>query len=71
VVIIGYPNVVTGKHVQREGGIGMSNEDTQNRDNLPISKNEDVEFSEALADEDDKQAQQRAAEADSRAAGQE
>ncbi|MFC5651771.1 YfhD family protein [Paenibacillus solisilvae] len=35
--------------------------------NLPIGKNEDVEFSEELADEDDKQAQQRAAEADKRA----
>ncbi|UVI32113.1 YfhD family protein [Paenibacillus spongiae] len=35
--------------------------------NLPIGKNEDVEFSEALADEDDKEAQRRAFEADARA----
>lgn len=34
---------------------------------LPIAENEDVEFSEELADEDDKAAQQRAAAADSRA----
>ncbi|WP_371320131.1 YfhD family protein [Chengkuizengella axinellae] len=34
--------------------------------NLPISKNEDVEFSEELADEEDMKAQERAAEADHR-----
>ncbi|WP_127532294.1 YfhD family protein [Paenibacillus kobensis] len=34
---------------------------------LPIAENEDVEFSEELADEDDKVAQQRAAAADRRA----
>ncbi len=34
---------------------------------LPITKSEDVEFSEELADEADKKAQQRAAEADKRA----
>jgi hypothetical protein len=34
---------------------------------LPIGKNEDVEFSEELADEADRQAAQRAAEADQRA----
>ncbi|RJE89864.1 YfhD family protein [Paenibacillus sp. 1011MAR3C5] len=34
---------------------------------LPISKNEDVEFSEELADEADRKAQQRAKEADERA----
>lgn len=35
--------------------------------NLPIGKNEDVEFSEEMADEADRVAQQRAAEADARA----
>ncbi|SEN08233.1 YfhD family protein [Paenibacillus sp. OV219] len=34
---------------------------------LPIGKNEDVEFSEELADDADRVAQQRAAEADARA----
>ncbi|RJX38260.1 YfhD family protein [Paenibacillus pinisoli] len=34
---------------------------------LPIGKNEDVEFSEELADEADRKAQQRANEADQRA----
>ncbi|SFE99949.1 YfhD-like protein [Paenibacillus catalpae] len=34
---------------------------------LPVGKNEDVEFSEELADEADKQAERRAAAADSRA----
>lgn len=45
------------------------NEDMErvNFGNLPIGKNEDVEFSEELADEADKLAQQRAAEADKRA----
>ncbi|WP_328699937.1 YfhD family protein [Chengkuizengella marina] len=33
---------------------------------LPIAKNEDVEFSESLADEDDLEAQKRAKEADQR-----
>jgi hypothetical protein len=33
----------------------------------PIAKAEDVEFSEALADEEDREAQRRAAEADARA----
>lgn len=36
--------------------------------NLPVASAEDVEFSEALADEEDRQAQRRAAEADRRAA---
>ena len=35
---------------------------------LPITKSEDVEFSEELADEADKKAQQRAAEATTRGA---
>ncbi|WP_244226709.1 YfhD family protein [Paenibacillus protaetiae] len=34
---------------------------------LPVGLNEDVEFSEALADEDDWEAQERAASADERA----
>ncbi|ACT00865.1 MULTISPECIES: YfhD family protein [Paenibacillus] len=34
---------------------------------LPVGKNEDVEFSQELADEADKQAAQRAAAADARA----
>jgi hypothetical protein len=34
--------------------------------NLPIASAEDVEFADELADEDDKEAQQRGAEADSR-----
>ena len=33
----------------------------------PIARAEDVEFSEALADEEDREAQHRAAEADARA----
>ncbi|MFD0586719.1 YfhD family protein [Paenibacillus sp. GCM10027627] len=36
---------------------------------LPIGKNEDVEFSEELADDADRKAQQRANEADERAEG--
>ncbi|REE93075.1 YfhD-like protein [Paenibacillus taihuensis] len=50
------------------------NNQNQNQDpekvnfaDLPIGKNEDVEFSEELADEADRVAQQRAAEADARA----
>ncbi|GGD59197.1 YfhD family protein [Paenibacillus nasutitermitis] len=39
----------------------------QNFATLPIGENEDVEFSETLADENDKEAQQRAQEADTRA----
>jgi hypothetical protein len=35
--------------------------------NLPVGSAEDVEFADELADEDDKEAQQRAAEADRRA----
>jgi len=35
--------------------------------NLPIGKAEDVEYSEELADADDKEASKRAAEADARA----
>jgi hypothetical protein len=35
---------------------------------LPVASAEDVEFSEELADEDDREAQQREAEADRRAA---
>ncbi|MBH5318150.1 YfhD family protein [Paenibacillus sp. GSMTC-2017] len=38
----------------------------QNFAELPIGKNEDVEFSEELADEADRKAQQRANEADQR-----
>lgn len=34
---------------------------------LPVAKNEDVEFSAELADEDDREAMQRAEEADQRA----
>ncbi|WP_081735182.1 YfhD family protein [Paenibacillus gorillae] len=39
----------------------------QNFANLPIGENEDVEFSEELADEADRKAAQRAAQADQRA----
>ncbi|MBP3966175.1 MULTISPECIES: YfhD family protein [Paenibacillus] len=47
----------------------MSDQDLekQNFAELPIGKNEDVEFSAELADEEDKKAMQRAAEADARA----
>ncbi|SDW89239.1 YfhD family protein [Paenibacillus sp. CF384] len=47
----------------------MSDQDLekQNFAELPIGKNEDVEFAEELADEADKKAMQRAAEADARA----
>ena len=47
----------------------MSNNDMKrvNFGELPITKSEDVEFAEELADEADKKAQQRAAEADKRA----
>lgn len=37
------------------------------KDRLPIVKSEDVEFSDALADEDDREAAARAAAADDRA----
>ncbi|MBW5444918.1 YfhD family protein [Cohnella sp. CFH 77786] len=37
-------------------------------ESLPTASAEDVEFSEELADQDDREAQQRAAEADRRAA---
>lgn len=39
----------------------------QNRNELPIAKNEDVEYSAELADADDLEAQQRAEAADCRA----
>lgn len=49
----------------------MTNEQNElekvNFGQLPIGKNEDVEFSEELADEADRKAQQRANEADQRA----
>ncbi|MFK7693506.1 YfhD family protein [Paenibacillus sp. HJGM_3] len=45
----------------------MYENDYQTGGQLPIGKNEDVEFSEALADENDREAQQRAEEADERA----
>lgn len=38
----------------------------ENFGNLPVGKNEDVEFSEELADEADRKAAERAAEADAR-----
>ncbi|WP_138753321.1 YfhD family protein [Paenibacillus sinopodophylli] len=38
----------------------------ENFGNLPVGQNEDVEFSEELADEADRKAAQRAAEADAR-----
>jgi len=44
-----------------------NNAGSRQQSHLPIAKNEDVEFSETIADADDKEAQQRAAEADSRA----
>ncbi|MBW7454746.1 YfhD family protein [Paenibacillus sepulcri] len=44
-----------------------SRKQSQTPGKLPIGKNEDVEFSETLADENDKEAEQRAAEADKRA----
>ncbi|CAH1220941.1 hypothetical protein PAECIP111893_04646 [Paenibacillus plantiphilus] len=40
------------------------NQNNQNYSNLPAGQNEDVEFSEALADTNDQQAQKRAARAD-------
>ncbi|REK77424.1 YfhD family protein [Paenibacillus paeoniae] len=50
-----------------------SNEQTEldnvNFGQLPIGKNEDVEYSEELADEGDRKAQQRANEADAREQG--
>jgi hypothetical protein len=50
------------------GGVAMtSNEQTNNNhEQLPIAKNEDVEFSAELADEDDFEALERAEEADCR-----
>ena len=39
------------------------------RERLPVAKAEDVEYSEELADGDDKKAQERAEAADRRAAG--
>lgn len=36
---------------------------------LPVAQNENVEFSETLADEDDREAQERARAADQRQAG--
>ena len=47
--------------------MSIQNQNDRNRSNLPIGKKEDVEFSEMLADEDDKRAQERAAAADARA----
>ena len=43
------------------------NENKQANRKLPVAKNEDVEFSLELADEDDREAKQRAEEADQRA----
>lgn len=48
-----------------------ANNKVEKEASLPKAKAEDVEFSEALADEDDREAQQRAAEADRRAAANE
>jgi hypothetical protein len=46
----------------------MDQEETrQANGELPVAKNEDVEFSVELADEDDREAMQRAEEADQRA----
>lgn len=42
-------------------------EDQQAYEKLPLARNEDVEFSAELADEDDREAMQRADEADQRA----
>nr|WP_255807586.1 YfhD family protein [Cohnella mopanensis] len=42
-----------------------------NQEQLPIASAEDVEFSEELADQDDKEAQERARAADLRASGHE
>jgi hypothetical protein len=44
----------------------QNNLEKTNFGNLPIGKNEDVEFSEELADEADRKAAQRAAAADER-----
>lgn len=50
--------------------VTMTREQNQpNNECLPIAKNEDVEFSEALADEDDLEAMKRAEEADRRQEG--
>jgi hypothetical protein len=43
-----------------------TNETNNSEQQLPIAKNEDVEFSAELADEDDMEAQQRANAADHR-----
>jgi len=45
-----------------------SSQQDQNSQHLPTAKAEDVEFSGELADENDREAQRRAAEADRRAA---
>jgi hypothetical protein len=42
---------------------GASKEQTQKQKNLPVVRNEDVEFSREAADSDDMNAQQRAARA--------
>jgi hypothetical protein len=42
-------------------------EDQQANEKLPIARNEDVEFSAEVADEDDREAMQRAEDADQRA----
>ncbi|MBW7473734.1 YfhD family protein [Paenibacillus oenotherae] len=47
-----------------EQNLEKQNLQNQNFANLPAGQNEDVEFSEALADADDQQAQKRAAQAD-------
>ncbi len=44
----------------------MANKDQFKVSKLPIAKNEDVEFSAELADQDDKEAQARADQADAR-----
>ncbi|OBZ08192.1 YfhD family protein [Bacillus sp. FJAT-26390] len=44
----------------------QNNLEKQNFGNQPVGKNEDVEFSEELADEADRKAAQRAAAADER-----
>ncbi|WP_276356009.1 YfhD family protein [Cohnella caldifontis] len=50
------------------GKQGKNPQGTQTSGSLPMASAEDVEFSEALADEDDLEARQRAEEADRRAA---
>jgi hypothetical protein len=62
-----------GNERQQEGGIPMTEyvkaEEYSQQTNLPVDSEEDIEFSEELADEDDQEAQERAEAADERTTG--